>query len=408
MTQICLVFQIHQPYRLRNFNFFEIGGQYSYFDEARNAKMIRQVAENSYVPTNRLLQELMKTHGEAIKISLAISGTALDQMEDYGPDILESFQNLVATGNVELLGQTYAASLSAIKSKAEFKDEVIAHKKRIYELFRQRPKTFFNTALIYSDEIGKYIAELGFKAIFAEGTPSILHGQSPNFLYKSAASPSLKLLLRNPSLSDDIGFRFGQQDWSEWPLTSEKYMDWLRALPTQDELINIVMDYGTFGEHHKKETGIFDFLSHLLKMLAQDKRFTLDKPQGGLKSRQKRPQLEVTEPISWFAPNKDLFPYINNDLQTEALERLYALEADIKKTRDKALLTDWSYLKSADHFLYMDEKNGFSPYENPYDGFLKYMNVLSDLELKVQQRKKNKSISKRTIDDKRKKSIQNT
>jgi len=396
VKNICLTFQVHQPYRLRNFHFFEIGNHYNYFDEETNARMMRQVAEKSYLPANEIFLKLMETHGDSIKLSFAISGTALDQMEQYVPEVLESFKELAATGNVEFLGQTYATSLSSLKSKSAFYEEVAAHKRRITKLFGKRPKVFLNTGLLYSDEIGKMISHLGFMGIIMEGVPTLLNGKSPNYLYQSASKPPLMLLLRNTSLSDDIAFRFSQGNWNESPLTSEKYLGWLNALPAMDESVNLVMDYGTFGEHHKRDTGIFDFLQYLLRHIAESKNLRLSTPGEVLKTVSTKGKLSVSGPISWTGTDKNASPWLKNEIQQEAFDTLYAMEDSVKSIGDKPLHQDWERLKSADHFLYMDNQGEaiarlFNPYENPYDAFLKYMNVLSDFQLKIEDKTKQRS-----------------
>ena len=411
MKNICFTFQVHQPYRLRNFHFFEIGSHYNYFDEETNAKIMRQIVEESYLPTNKLLLNLINTFGNKIKVSFAISGTALNQMEQYVPEVLESFKELAATGNIEFLGQNYATSLSSLKSESAFHEEVLEHKRLINKLFRKRPKVFLNTGLLYSDEIGKMISDLGFKCVITEGSSVILNGKSPNNLYKSASRPPLSLFLRNTSLSDDIALRFSQRNWNEWPLTSEKYLGWLSALPASDELVNLVMDYGTFGEHHKKESGIFEFLEFLFRHIAESKDLKLSTPEEVLKSVSAKAKLKISTPISWTGTDKNGSVWLKNEMQQEAFDTLYVMENLVKNTKDKFLHQDWERLKSADHFLYMnnfdeDLNNLFNPYENPYAAFLKYMNVLSDFQLKVEdktkksaKRKNSRSFSKKQIDE---------
>ncbi len=399
MKQVCFIFQVHQPFRLRNFHFFEIGSHHYYYDEETNARIMRQVAEKSYLPTNEILQRLIKDHGSKIKISYAISGTALDQMEQYAPEALESFKELAATGNVEFLGQTYSTSLSSLRSKSAFKDEVVTHKRRIKSLFGKTPKVFLNTGLIYSDEIGNIISDMGFKGVIVEGLFDFLNDQSHNYVYKSAEEASLKILLRNPSLSDDITLRFSNRNWSEWPLTADKYLGWLKGLPSQEQVVNLVMDYGTFGERHKKETGISNFLEYLLRFLVESKVLKLSTPEEVLRTFSPKGKLNIPDPISWTGMKNDLSAWLGNDMQKEAMDTLFGMEEAVKKTKDKLLHKDWVYLQSADHFLYMNNEgesgsNWYNPYEGPYEAFMKYMNVLSDFQLKLQDKTKTKSIRK--------------
>ena len=400
MKQLCFIFQVHQPFRLRNFHFFEIGEHYNYFDEETNARIIRQVEVESYLPTNKLLLQLIKEYGDRIKVSFAISGTALDQIEHYAPEVLNSFKELAATKNVEFLGQTYSTSLASLQSKNVFEEEVASHKKRIRRVFGTTPKVFLNTGLIYSDEIGKKVLDMGFRGMIVEDSNSLMNGQSPNHIYNSAVEPSLKLLLRNPSLSDDITLRFSHNNWSEWPLTSEKYMGWLRTLPAADELVNLVMDYGTFGARHKKESGIFNFLEYLFHYLAESEVLKLSTPQEVLKTFPSKGELSSANRISWTGTDQNLSAWLGNDMQQEAFDALYDMEEDIQKTKDKLLRKDWTYLQSADHFLYMNNEgeagsNWYNPYEGPYDAFMKYMNVLSDFQFKLQDKPKTKSIRKK-------------
>ena len=399
MKQISFIFQVHQPYRLKEFHFFEIGSHKDYYDDEQNASIMRQVAENNYLPANQLLLDLIKTHGNSIKVSFAISGTALDQMEQYVPEALESFKILAATGNVEFLGQPYSSSLSSLKSKTAFTEEVIAHQKRINALFGIKPTVFLNTGLVYSDEIGAMIAKMGFKGIIIEGLPIILKQRSPNLVYKSASTPALKILLRNQSLSDDIALRFSQRTWNEWPLRADKYLTWLKELPPKDKVVNLVMDYGTFGEHNHKDTGVFEFLEHLLRYLVDDDHLNLSTPEDVLKIPPARAKFKVLQPISETGLENDSSVWLHSELQQEAINNLYKLEENLKGIKNRKIRKDWSYLQSADHFLYMNNENEvvenyFNPYESPYEAFLRYMNVLSDFTLRIANEKKPKKIKK--------------
>lgn len=391
MKNLCLIFLVHQPFRLKNFHFFEIGQHHNYYDEQKNKRIIRLVAEESYLPTNTLLLKLFKKYGDRIKISFAISGTALDQMELYTPKVLASFKDLANTDNIEFLAYPYSASLASMRQTGVFKEEVVNHKKRIQKLFGKTPKVFLNTALIYSDEIGKKVADMGFKGMIAEGCPALLGVESPNQIYTSAVEPSLKLLLRNPSLSDDITLRFSRKNWSEWPLTADKYMGWLQGLSSGEEVVNLVMDYNTFGERHKKETGIFNFFEYLLHYLAESEVLNLSTPKEVLKTFASVGGLNSPSSISWAGRKQNLSLWLGNEMQQEAFDILYRKEEEIHQIKDMRLCKDWTYLQSADHFLYMNNEdenigNRYNPYEGPYEAFMKYMNVLSDLELRIQEK----------------------
>ena len=391
MKTICLTFQVHQPFRLNNYHFFNIGHHKNYFNEAMNAKILHEVAEKSYLPANQLLQKLMLTYGKKIKINFAVSGTVLDQMEQYHPEVLQSFVQLSKTGNIEFLGQTYSNSLSSIQSKPAFKDEVLSHKVRIESLFNQSPKVFFNTGLLYSNKIAKVISELGFEGIIIEGNPQILQKKSNYLLYKSNQSPFIKLLLRNQSLSNDIALRFSWKAWSEWPLTADKYMAWLNALKPQDKMVNIVLDYATFGEYNTQESGIFSFLEYLIKYIVASKVFKLSTAQNAIKLNEPMSKLSSVEAISWSESNNGINNWLGNELQKEAVNRLYLLKKHVEKANEKTWEKEFAYLQSADHFYYMceyDNMNLLSPYNSPYDAFLTYMNVLSDFEIKLKNKNK--------------------
>ena len=260
MKTICLYFQVHQPFRFRRYRFFDIGNDHYYYDDYMNESIMQKVAAKCYLPTNKVLLKLIKEYGAAFRISFSISGIALDQFELYAPEVLESFQALAATGSVEFLSETSAHSLASLKDREEFRRQVEAQNERIFRLFGQKPSVFRNTELIYSDQMGADIAAMGFKAMLTEGAKHILGWKSPNYIYCNAINPRLKVLLRNFKLSDDIAFRFGNQSWSAYPLTTEKYVSWLNKMDPKEETANIFIDYETFGEHQWKETGIFDFL----------------------------------------------------------------------------------------------------------------------------------------------------
>ena len=265
MNTICLYFQVHQPFRLRRYRFFDIGLNHYYYDDYSNESLLRSIADRCYLPTNKMMLALIKEYGCQFKITYSISGSAIDQFKLYAPEVIKSFQELAKTGCVEFLAETYPHSLVSLKSKDEFISEVNAHAALIKETFGVTPTAFRNTELIYSDEIGSWVAEMGYKAMLTEGARHILGWKSPNYLYCNAINPRLKLLLRNYRLSDDLSFRFSNQSWSEFPLTADKYIDWIKNTDQHEDLVNIFMDYETFGEHQRKETGIFEFFKYFVK-----------------------------------------------------------------------------------------------------------------------------------------------
>ena len=391
MKTICLYFQVHQPMRLRRYRFFDIGNSHYYYDDYTNEFIMRKVAERCYLPTNKVFLKLIKEYGSQIKINLSITGIAMDQMELYAPDVLDSFKELADTGCVEFLAETYSHSLVALRNKDEFEKQVKKHSEKIKEYFGQTPTVFRNTELVYSDEIGELVANMGFKAMLTEGAKHILGWKSPNFLYCNAYNPRLKLLLKNFKLSDDIAFRFSNQNWSEYPLTAEKYVQWLKGVDKKEEIINLFMDYETFGEHQEWETGIFEFLKNFPKVLFKLTDYKLAKVSEVADELQPVAPISVPYPISWADEERDLTAWLGNELQHEAFDKLYDLYEKIERCEDKKLLTDWKYLQASDHFYYMCTKffsdgevhSYFNPYESPYDAFINYMNILSDFKLRL-------------------------
>lgn len=400
MKAVCLYFQVHQPFRLKTYRFFDIGNNHEYFDEESNKSIMQKVAQKCYLPATELLYKLIMQHKGKFKISFSISGTALDQFELYAPEVLINFKKLATTGAVEFIAETNLHSLSSIKSPEEFKDQVILHTQRIHSLFGQRPKTFRNTEMVYSNKIARIVADLGFEVMLVEGAGSVLGWRSPHYLYNSSAAPELKLLLRNYQLSDDISFRFSQQSWKEWPITADKYVGWLQAIPNNQKIINLFMDFETFGEHQWKETGIFDFLKCFPRKILSTPQFKFVTPSEAARKMKPVAPLTVPKPISWADEARDLSAWLGNDLQKEAFNNLYRLEKKIKKCDDPFIIRDWEYLQTSDHFYYMCTKgmadgkvhDYFTPYASPFEAFVNYMNVLKDFELRV-----NKYIKKKEV-----------
>lgn len=393
MKSICLYFQIHQPFRLKTYRFFEVGADHYYFDDYANKRIMRKVAKRSYLPTNELFLSLIKRYPGKFKVSYSISGMALDQFELYAPEVIESFQRLAATGQVEFLAETYSHSLVALKSDEEFARQVKLHSDKIQSLFGQKPKVFRNTELVYGDEIGEQVFKMGYKAMLAEGAKHILGWKSPNFLYYNVNQPQLRLLLRNFKLSDDISFRFSNQGWSEWPLTADKFVNWLEQIGPEEDVANLFMDYETFGEHQPKESGIFDFLEGFISKVVNDTDFTFLTPTEVAEKYQPVAPLTAPFPTSWADEERDLSAWLGNDLQKEAFDKLYALRDDVNDANDPELTRDWKYLQASDHFYYMCTKffsdqavhNYFNPYGSPYDAFINYMNVLSDFIMRLEK-----------------------
>ena len=392
MRSICFYFQVHQPFRLKNYRFFQIGQDHHYYDDYQNRYIMRRVADKCYLPTNRLMLDLIRQYGKDFKICYSISGTALDQFEMYAPEVLDTFRELEATGCVEFLSETYCHALPSLKSKEEFFAQVDMHRKRLKELIGADTKAFRNTELIYSDGIGEMVAEMGFETMLTEGARHILGWKSPNYLYCNAINPKLKLLLKNFRLSDDIAFRFSQQSWGEWPLTTEKFVDWLNSIDPQQQVVNLFMDYETFGEHQWPETGIFDFLRALPGRVFSHSNFTFNTPSEVSNTLQPVAPIHVPYPISWADEERDLTAWLGNELQDDAFDRIYAIEHQVKQPGNEHLLRDWRFLQTSDHFYYMctkwfsdgDVHKYFNPYGSPYDAYINYMNILSDFITRVE------------------------
>ncbi len=388
---ICLYFEVHQPFRLKRYRFFDLGKDHYYYDDFANESIMRKVAEKCYLPANNLIMELITKHKGKFKVAFSLSGIVIDQFRLYAPEVLDSFRKLAETGLVEFLGETDAHSLSSLKDRKEFVRQVSTHKELIKEFLGVEPTTFRNTELIYSDQIGSWIADMGFKAMLTEGAKHVLGWKSPNYLYCNALNPRLKILLRNFVLSDDIAFRFSNRSWNEWPLTADKYTAWLNKIAPKSELINIFIDYETFGEHNWKETGIFDFMSHLPGTVLKKTQYKFMTPSEVADNLQPVSAISVPFPISWADEERDITAWLGNELQNAAFEKLYSLADKVNNCEYEMLKKDWIYLQTSDHFYYMCTKffsDGavhayFNPYETPYDAFMNYMNILSDFEIRI-------------------------
>lgn len=391
MKTICFYFQIHQPFRLKRYRFFDIGNDHYYYDDFSNEEIIHRIAQRSYLPANQTLLEMIKNSNGKFKVAFSISGVALEQLEIHVPEFIESMKELAKTGCVEFLSETYAHCLASLQDPEEFASQVKMHDDKIEELFGQRPKVFRNTELIYSDEIACQVAALGFKGCITEGAKHILGWKSPNYLYNSAAVPKLKLLLKNYKVSDDISFRFSNYEWSEYPLTADKFMSWIANTPESEQVINLFMNYETLGELQPRETGIFEFMKALPRF-AEEKGIGFATPTEIISRLKPVAALSMPYPISWADEERDTSAWLGNVLQNEAFEKLYSVAERVRLCEDRRLKQDWSYLQTSDHFYYMCTKHfsdgavhsHYSPYETPYEAFTNYMNVLSDFIVRVE------------------------
>ncbi len=358
---------------------------------------MNKVARKCYLPMNNLLLELInkyKSNDRKFKVAFSISGVALEQMKLYAPEVLESFQKLVETGYVELLTETYYHSLSFLYSKEEFKEQVEEHKKTIKKLFNgYEPKVFRNTELIYSNEVAKYVEGLGFEAILAEGWDTFLGWRSSNFVYKPVGCKKIKLLTKNYKLSDDIAFRFSNKAWEEWPLTVEKYVSWLNSVNGNGEVINLFMDYETFGEHQWEDTGIFEFMKKLPEEFLKHPDNDFVFPSEAVKKYPVRDELDIPFLISWADTERDLSAWLGNRMQQNSIKELFEIEKEIKEISDDKLIKDWKKLTTSDHFYYMctkywadgDVHKYFSAYDSPYDAYVYFMNAFNDVILRLRE-----------------------
>jgi alpha-amylase len=368
-----------------------MGHEHYYYDDFMNESILRKIAYNCYLPANKILLDIIHKHKDKFKVTFSLTGIVIDQFRLYAPEVLASFRELAETGNVEFLGETNSHSLSSLVNREKFEKQVSVHREKMIEYLGYKPTSIRNTELIYSDEIGSWMADMGYKATVTEGAKHILGWKSPNFLYCNAINPRLKVLLRNYTLSDDIAFRFSNRAWPSFPLTAEKYASWVKGLASSSEIVNISMDYETFGEHQKKETGIFDFLKYLPDAIIKKTPFTFMTVSEIADNYQPVAPLHVPSPISWADEERDLTAWMGNELQTAAVSKLYSLADRVTRCGSDELMRDWVYLQSSDHFYYMSTKffsDGqvhayFNPYENPYQAFMNYMNVLSDFEIRI-------------------------
>ncbi len=393
MKTICLYFQVHQPWRLKKYRFFNMGKDHNYLDDMLNRSIMQKVARQCYLPMNALLLKLIKENKGQFRCSFSITGIALEQFRTFTPEVLDSFKELAATGCVEFLGETYSHSLAALASKEDFADQVKLHSAAIKKEFGVKPTAFRNTELIYSDEIGAMVADMGFKTMLAEGARHVLGWKSPNYVYANAIDQKLRLLLRNYKLSDDIAFRFSNQGWDQYPLTADKYVSWLTDENTPGEVLNLFMDYETFGEHQNANTGIFDFMRALPKAALASGRLEFATVSETAKKYQPVAVLHCPHVMSWADEERDVTAWLGNELQNEAFTKLYAMKEKLAKLKNSDYDYVWNFLQTSDHFYYMatkwlsdgDVHSYFNPYDSSYDAFINYMNVLSDFQIEVEK-----------------------
>jgi alpha-amylase len=394
---IVLYLHVHQPYRVRHYTVFDSGVNHDYFDapyddNASNERTLKKVAKKSYLPTNARLQKILEENPD-FKVSLSITGTVLEQLEQWSPEALQSFKDLCATGRVEIVAETYHHSLAFFYSRAEFEMQVEMHRRKIQELFGQTPQVFRNTELAYNNDLAYWADRAGYKGILAEGWDPILGWRSPNFVYRPTYTNQIRLLMKSYKLSDDIAFRFGDSQWAEYPLTADKFSHWL----SEDDKatnFNLFMDYETFGEHQWQESGIFDFLEHLPREWLKTEGHTFMTVSEVIDRFEPVDQIDMPQTVTWADTERDLTAWLGNAMQTTSIQSLYNLQDNIIGSNDLALIEDWRKLQTSDHFYYMctkwfndgDVHAYFSPYETPYEAYINFINAYRDLQFRLAQK----------------------
>ena len=391
---IVLYLHVHQPYRLGHYTIFDAGRRHDYFESPENspqnnADIVRKVAGKSYLPTNAHLMRMIQENPQ-FKLSLSITGTVLEQFEHYAPDVLRSFQDLVATGRVEIVGETYHHSLAFFYDRAEFEAQVQMHREKIEQLFGVTPTAFRNTELSYNNDIAYWADKAGYKAVLSEGWDPVLGWRSPNFLYKPSHTDNIRLLTKNYKLSDDIAFRFSDKQWIEYPLTVDRFLSWTNASWDQP-LINLFMDYETFGEHQWEDSGIFNFLEELPKQWLSKPEHTFMTVSEAAGTFDVADEIDCPQTITWADTERDLSAWTGNSMQQGAFASIYGLRDAILQTNDLQLIEDWRKLQTSDHFYYMctkwfndgDVHAYFSPYDSPYEAYIAFMNAYLDLKFRL-------------------------
>ncbi len=396
MRAIALYLHIHQPFRYRQYSIFDVSNDHNYWNDhdyhskQSNERIFKKVAEKSYHPTFEMIERNVRKHPD-FKVSLSITGTWLEQAETWAPDLIKKIQHLVQTGNVEIVAETYYHSLAFFYDREEFEAQVKMHQAKIKELFGVEPKVFRNTELSYNDELAKWADDFGFKGILAEGWDKVLGWRSPNHVYRPAGCNNIKLLLKNYRLSDDVAFRFSDRKWSEWPLTVEKYQGWLNMDALRGNLINLFMDFETFGEHQWADTGIFEFMDNFIDSWLSEYENKFVTVSEACETMPVADEISMPQTVTWADMERDLSAWMGNAMQDEATQSLYDMKKDIIEFGDADMIDDFRKLTTSDHAYYMSTKywnDGdvhayFSAYDSPYDAFMYYMNVLRDLEYRL-------------------------
>ncbi|MBI5724267.1 MAG: polysaccharide deacetylase family protein [Planctomycetes bacterium] len=389
MASVVFYFQVHQPFRLRRYTIFD--SDTNYFDDFRNEQVLRKVAGKCYLPANKIILELCKAHKGLFRCSYSITGVILEQFQKWTPEVLDSFKQLADTGCVEFIAETYYHSLAFLYNRNEFIAQTMKHCQFMEDMFGQRPRIFRNTELTYNNDVAKVVEDMGFDAILTEGADHILGYRSPNFIYNPPNCARLKLLMKNYRLSDDIAFRFGNRGWAEWPLTAEKFTNWVDQINGNGYVCDLFMDYETFGEHQWEDTGIFNFMRAFPGMLLATKKNEFLTVSQAVGRYPPVGEVDVPHMISWADTERDLSAWLGNSMQSNALHDVYSLADDVLATGDQILIADWRKLLTSDHFYYMctkwfadgDVHKYFNPYESPYDAYINYMNILDNVRARA-------------------------
>jgi alpha-amylase len=395
---IVLYLLMHQPYRVSPYNVFDIANKHDYFqgaedgDKRNNEFILRKVADKSYYPTLKMFQEMVKKHPE-FKLSLSVSGTLLEQLEKWRPDIIDMIRNLVQSGNCEIVAENYYHSLSFFYSRAEFEMQVNMHRQRMEDVFGVKPTAFRNTEMSYNNDLAYWADKQGYKAILSEGWETVMAGRSPNFVYRPTYTNHIRLLTKNYKMSDDLAFRFGNKAWEGYPLSVEKYVSWANQAWDQP-LINLFMDFETFGEHQWADTGIFDFMKSLPGEWLKEDGHTFMTVTEAATHFDPVDEVDSPQTTTWADNERDLSAWTGNPMQNNAIDALYALQDKIIMSKDLQLIDDWRRMQTSDHFYYMctkwftdgDVHAYFSPYESPYEAFITYMNAYHDLQYRIAEK----------------------
>lgn len=395
---VVLYLHVHQPWRVREYTVFDTAENHDYFSTTRelhrdNREIFLKVADKSYRPMNALLRTLLERHPD-FKVSLSITGTFIDQAEAWAPDVLDSFRELVKTGRVEIVSETYYHSLAFFYSRSEFEHQVELHRQKIRDVFGVETSVFRNTELSYNNELAKWADEYGFKGILTEGWDPVLGWRNANYVYRPADTTSIKLLMKNYQLSDDIAFRFSNKAWESYPLHADTYDTWVNdTLGDDGKIVNLFMDYETFGEHQWADTGIFDFFADFVGRWLKNPANTFYTTSEACDTFEPVDTVDCPQTITWADTERDLTAWLGNSMQHEAMRHLYDLESDVLNTNDKQLIEDWRRLTTSDHAYYMctkyftdgDVHAYFSPYDSPYDAFLYFMNAVRDVRYRTHE-----------------------